>query len=94
MNQSLSLSELHEDVKTPSSDEQSLRFLCEQYRSRLMNSNYAPLRALICRIDEATQKVVVTGELPSYYLKQQAQELLVRTFGVKSFSNAIQVEEY
>lgn len=93
MNHSLSLSAL-KDGKTPSDEEQSLRFLCEQYRSSLLNSHYAPLRALICRIDEATQKVVVSGELPTFYLKQQAQELLVRTFGIKSFSNAIRVEEY
>ena len=75
----------------PLGDVESLQFLCEQYRKMLLSSRYAPLRVLSCRIDQQTQKVVVSGELPSFYLKQQAQELLVRSFGITSFSNSIQV---
>jgi hypothetical protein len=86
-----SQSESLDTTPRPSGDVESMQFLCEQYRKMLLSSRYAPLRVLSCRIDEQSQKVVVCGELPSFYLKQQAQELLVRSFGITSFSNAIQV---
>jgi hypothetical protein len=48
--------------------------------ARLRSSGYAGLRRLRCEVTDAL--VIVRGVLPSYYLKQMAQAVLLRLDGM------------
>jgi hypothetical protein len=50
--------------------------------ARLRSSGYAGLRRLRCEVTDAV--VTVHGVLPSYYLKQMAQAVILRLDGIRS----------
>jgi hypothetical protein len=55
----------------------------------LQSSSYAALRQLRCEVTEAV--IIIHGVLPSYYLKQVAQALILRLDGVRSVTNLVEV---
>jgi hypothetical protein len=55
----------------------------------LRSSAYAALRRLRCEVTEAV--VIVRGVLPSYYLKQMAQTILLRLDGIRGVMNLVEV---
>jgi hypothetical protein len=57
----------------------------------LQSSGFAALRRLCCEVTEAV--VVVHGIVPSYYLKQVAQTLLLRLDGIRSVKNLVDVRQ-
>ena len=63
-----------------------LGLLAEQ---RLHGSNYHMLQAVHCSIEAGT--LVLTGCLPSYFLKQMAQETVATLPGVGRLVNRIEV---
>ena len=54
-------------------------------------SGYTPLRRLRCEVTDAV--VILTGVVPSYYLKQMAQTIIQRLEGVQSVMNLVEVRE-
>jgi hypothetical protein len=52
-------------------------------------SGYSALRRLRCEVSEAV--VVVHGVVPSWFLKQMAQVLLLRLDGVRGVANRVSV---
>jgi BON domain len=72
------------DLKSPPSSV-GATVLEQQFRS----SPYWSLRQLICVVDRG--RVIVRGRLPSYYLKQVAQALAVKTVGVERIRSEIEV---
>ncbi len=56
---------------------------------RLSASGYVSLRALRCEVAGAV--VILRGALPSYYLKQMAQTLVLRLTGVRGVTNLVEV---
>ena len=63
-----------------------LGLLAEQ---RLHGSNYHVLQAVHCSVEADT--LVLTGCLPSYFLKQMAQETVASLPGVSRLVNRIEV---
>ena len=57
--------------------------------ARLRSSGYAGLRRLRCEVTDAV--VIVRGTLPSYYLKQMAQSVILRLDGIRSVKNLVEV---
>ena len=57
----------------------------------LHSSGYAVLRRLECEVTDAV--VIVHGILPSYYLKQVAQEIILRLEGIQGVLNLVEVRE-
>jgi hypothetical protein len=55
----------------------------------LQSSGYAALRRLRCEIRETD--VIVTGVVPSFYLKQMAQTLILRLDGIHTVRNLVEV---
>ncbi len=55
----------------------------------LTHSPVAHLRRLT--VTENDAEVVITGRVPSYYLKQLAQEALRHTLGARRLSNRVEV---
>ena len=55
----------------------------------LRRSRYPALRAVSCDYQDGV--LVLRGCLPSYYLKQVAQEVVARLDGVQAVDNQIQV---
>lgn len=62
-------------------DEVSLQFNC---------SGHLRLRTL--RVEEDEGSVILTGQLPTYYLKQVAQSLAISVPGVEAVRNEVTVE--
>ena len=72
---------------TPSPDPQaSLQAVAER---ALRSGPYPALKTLSC--DDRGGVLVLRGCLPSYYLKQVAQEAVARLEGVQAIDNQIQV---
>jgi hypothetical protein len=57
----------------------------------LRNSPYWSLRQLICQVE--CDRVIVSGTVPSYYLKQVAQTLALKSFGLGCVESDIEVHE-
>ena len=55
------------------------------------SSGYTVLRRLRCEVTDAV--VIVHCILPSYYLKQVAQEIVLRLEGIQSVMNLVEVRE-
>jgi osmotically-inducible protein OsmY len=55
----------------------------------LKASGYRPLAALSCRVDRGV--VELAGAVPTFYLKQLAQETVLRLDHVKQIRNRVQV---
>jgi len=56
---------------------------CFRYHS------YSSLRAVSCKLIDGV--MVLRGEVPSYYLKQMAQEAVLRLEGVQKIDNQIRL---
>jgi osmotically-inducible protein OsmY len=63
--------------------------ITETAESKLHNNPYLALKNLCC--DYRDGALVLRGCLPSYYLKQVAQEVVGRLDGVERIDNQIQV---
>ncbi|QDU94965.1 BON domain-containing protein [Lignipirellula cremea] len=57
--------------------------------SALQSTGYAPLRKIQIRIDGG--EVELRGELPSYFLKQLAQETIMQSPGAPRVRNLVEV---
>jgi BON domain len=55
----------------------------------LQSSSYTTLRRLRCEVTDAV--VIVHGILPSYYLKQIAQTIVLRLEGIEGVVNLVEV---
>jgi hypothetical protein len=55
----------------------------------LQSSSYTTLRRLRCEVTNAV--VIVHGILPSYYLKQVAQTIVLRLEGIEGVMNLVEV---
>ena len=64
---------------------------CEA-QNLLERSNYLALRRLQCEFREG--KLVLTGRVPTYYLKQVAQTLVRHVPNVRRIDNRIDVAEF
>jgi hypothetical protein len=60
----------------------------EEFRT----SPYLELRQLTCRLDTSRNRVVVRGTLSSYYLKQIAQSVALKSVGADEIASEIAVE--
>lgn len=58
-------------------------------RRRLRNSPYLPVRSVSCEYHQGI--LFLRGQLPSYFLKQIAQETVAKLDGVVRVSNEIEV---
>lgn len=58
-------------------------------RRALRDAGYAPLRTLAACVDDGV--VVLQGEVPSYYLKQIAQSVVLPVPGVRGVRNEVSV---
>jgi osmotically-inducible protein OsmY len=58
-------------------------------RQALVRSGYAALKQLQCALDAET--LVLTGRVPSFYLKQLAQEIARRSSGLEQVTNDVKV---
>lgn len=56
---------------------------------QFQNSSYGPLRQLSCRAEQGC--VVLRGTVPSYYLKQVAQTLALKTVSPDRLCSNIEV---
>ena len=63
--------------------------LAARAESGLRTSGYRSLRVISCESHEG--RLVLRGRVPSYYLKQVAQEQVRRIEGVESIVNAVEV---
>jgi hypothetical protein len=61
-------------------------------QARLRNTPYSALRQVQCEITDGA--LVLRGCLPSYFLKQMAQEVLAEHAGILGIDNRIQVEQH
>jgi osmotically-inducible protein OsmY len=57
--------------------------------SRLRNSGYHALRLVSCDFHEGV--LTLRGQVPSFYLKQVAQELIRRLDGAEEINNRLEV---
>jgi osmotically-inducible protein OsmY len=75
-------------VRAPQPDAQ--RAAIEQAaRCRLGDSSYRALSYLRCEYHEGV--LTLRGHLPSFFLKQMAQELVARVGGVEQVANRVEV---
>lgn len=56
---------------------------------RLIDSHYFPLRSVACRFEDGV--LTLQGRVPSFYLKQVAQEACVDLAAVRQVVNLIEV---
>ncbi len=70
-------------------DAENLDSLVCDVQSAILTCAYAPVRGLKCDCHEGT--LVVSGRLPSFYLRQVAIALVAKIAGVR-FDDAIEVE--
>ena len=83
------------DIRTDHSVEAAIvqrAIVLNEVRSCLKLSNYAPIRGLNCEMVNGT--VVLHGTVPSYYLKQMAQELVCGLRLSQPIFNAVKVSTY
>lgn len=73
-----------------SEPERTLSELGETAQDHLRRSPYSAIRRVSCEVRHAT--LVLHGRLPSYYLKQVAQETVARLDGVIQVVNEVEVE--
>ena len=59
-----------------------------QYQFR--TSAYWSIRQLVCEID--SERIVLRGTVPTYYLKQIAQSLALRAIGIERLHSDIEVQ--
>jgi osmotically-inducible protein OsmY len=59
-------------------------------QQRLQKSDYVSLRDVRCTAD--ADSLVLRGRVPSFYLKQIAQEIVRASHGVRSIVNEIEVD--
>ncbi len=64
----------------------------ELAQRRLRESAYAPIRKIRCDFHEGV--LTLRGYLPTFYLMQVAQTLVVKVEGVQLLNNRIVVESY
>ncbi len=64
--------------------------VAEAALERLRRSCYRQLRQVTCHFHEGV--LILHGQLPSYYLKQHAQEAVMDLKGVEEIINRIDVE--
>jgi osmotically-inducible protein OsmY len=64
-------------------------FLDRQVRHTLRNTGYAALQLVDCRVENGT--VELSGDVPSYYFKQLAQEVLLPLNEVQHVENRLRV---
>ncbi|REK09066.1 MAG: BON domain-containing protein [Planctomycetota bacterium] len=62
-----------------------------EVQRQLSTSPYAPLRSVRC--EDKSGFVVLHGRVPSYYLKQLAQEVVRKTGGVRGVVNHLEVAQ-
>ncbi len=60
-----------------------------QAQSRLRKSGYHELRFVLCEFHEGV--LTLRGQVPSFYLKQVAQELIRRLDGAEEVNNRLEV---
>lgn len=58
----------------------------------LRRSSYASLRSIDCQVSAGTARL--SGQLPSYFLKQTAQEIVRRIAGVEQIHNHLEVIDH
>ena len=83
---SMLLSESH---AVPSRNTKQLR-LHDQVILVLENSGYRPLSRIECRVDSAGV-VELLGTVPTFYLKQLAQELILKSCEISRIENSLAV---
>ena len=59
---------------------------------RLRHAGYSPLRQLACHIHGRV--LTILGRVPSYYMKQVAQSLLLELDGIEAIDNQLDVEPF
>jgi hypothetical protein len=55
----------------------------------LQGSGYLVLRSVRCDVEDGV--IVLSGTVPSFYLKQVAQAVLLRLGGIRAVRNAVEV---
>ena len=63
--------------------------VAQQAQRRLSSSDYYSMRSVRCEYHEGV--LTLRGRLPSFYLKQIAQTLVVSVHGVETVSNRVDV---
>ena len=76
-------------VKAPATVAHSPMDLAEWAESRLRSNSYLALKNISCAFDDGV--LTLRGCLPSYYLKQIAQETLAPLEGLAQIDNQIDV---
>jgi osmotically-inducible protein OsmY len=66
------------------------RFLSQQVRQILQRTGYAALQSVECRVENGI--VRLCGEVPSFYCKQLAQEVLLTLKPVAQVENCLRVQ--
>ncbi len=74
--------------RTPSPSRHSLD-IAQQAEERLRSNSYLALRNISCEFREGV--LTLRGRLPSYYLKQVAQNLVAELDSVHTLINAIDI---
>jgi osmotically-inducible protein OsmY len=69
-------------------DDDSMRTAAQ---ALFQSSDYVALRRLRCEVTDAV--VIVSGILPSYFLKQMAQTVIQRLEGIQSVLNLVEVRQ-
>ena len=60
--------------------------------SRLRQSSYREIRCITCEFHEGV--LTLRGHVPTFYLKQVAQSLVLRMEGAEEINNRVEVESY
>ncbi len=84
--------QIRTDETAPScaSSEPSETDPAELVAARLRRSGYPPLWDVSCEFSEGT--LTLSGTVPSFHLKQVAQELAAHTLGVRQVENGLYVK--
>lgn len=61
----------------------------QHIRTALATSGYRPLSRIECDVTESS--VVLSGSLPTFFLKQLAQEIVLRLEGIDDVKNCVVV---
>ncbi len=76
----------HQSTSTPERDLNPLEHAAHQ---QLRDTGRSPLRGVTCEINGSTARL--SGELPSFFLKQMAQEVIRHVDGIHRVVNEIEV---
>ena len=68
---------------------ESREFLEASVQTQLRHSPYSSLRRISCTLDNGV--LVLRGRVPSYYLKQIAQNVAISVDGVSAVQNQLEV---